>query len=49
MLHPAYAASRSWMVPGADDIVFNHQSTSHHDADHVRQVRGRRINVLRIG
>jgi ethanolamine ammonia-lyase large subunit len=29
-------------VPGADDIMLNYQSTSHHDADYVRQVLGRR-------
>jgi ethanolamine ammonia-lyase large subunit len=29
-------------VPGADDIMLNYQSTSHHDVDYVRQVLGRR-------
>ena len=29
-------------VPGADDIMLNYQSTSHHDADYARQVLGRR-------
>jgi ethanolamine ammonia-lyase large subunit len=29
-------------VPGADDIMLNYQSTSHHDADYVRQMLGRR-------
>jgi ethanolamine ammonia-lyase large subunit len=28
-------------VPGADDIMLNYQSTSHHDADYARQVLGR--------
>jgi ethanolamine ammonia-lyase large subunit len=29
-------------VPGADDIMLNYQSTSHHDAEYARQVLGRR-------
>lgn len=29
-------------VPGADDVMLNYQSTSHHDAQYVREVLGRR-------
>lgn len=29
-------------VPGADDIMLSYQSTSHHDAQYVREVLGRR-------
>jgi ethanolamine ammonia-lyase large subunit len=29
-------------VPGADDVMLNYQSTSHHDAQYLRQLLGRR-------
>jgi ethanolamine ammonia-lyase large subunit len=29
-------------VPGADDVMLNYQSTSHHDAHYLRQVLGKR-------
>jgi ethanolamine ammonia-lyase large subunit len=29
-------------VPGADDVMLNYQSTSHHDAHYLRQVFGKR-------
>jgi ethanolamine ammonia-lyase large subunit len=29
-------------VPGADDVMLNYQSTSHHDAQYLRQVLGKR-------
>ena len=29
-------------VPGADDVILNYQSTSHHDAHYLRQLLGKR-------